>query len=69
MLNVVSKRKYMINRGQPSLIQFGLRLPYQLGLEIKDLALKEGKSYNLFLVELITESMLRFRSPSGIEDE
>jgi hypothetical protein len=69
MLNIVSKRKYMINRGESSPVQFGLRLPYQLGLEIKDLAIREGKSYNLFLVELITESMLRLRPPSGIEDE
>ena len=54
-------KKLLINTHKVPLVHFGLRLPESIGQEIQRIASDQGKSYNLFLADLITDAIAEKR--------
>ena len=56
-------KQFLINSKNQPLIGFGLRLPEQLGRKVQKIASEQGKSYNLFLTDLIMDAIAKKRFP------
>ena len=64
MMNLeMDTKQFLINNRNQPLIEFGLRLPEPLGRTVQEIASAQGKSYNLFLVDLIAEGLKEKRFP------
>lgn len=56
-------KQFLVKSKDEPLIEFGLRLPEPVGKEVQQRASDQGKSYNLFLADLITDAMAEKRFP------
>ena len=62
MINLeMEPKQFLINNKNQPLIKFGLRLPELIGKEVQKIASDQGKSYNLFLADLITDAIAEKR--------